>query len=142
MSTDQKPAYKTKGTVPNVLNTTTLAFLGDAFYELSVRRRLAEGGGHYAADKLHKSAVHYVKAESQAKAIRCLTYRGLLSEDELDLVRRARNRKPKSVPKNADPLDYKLATAFEALLGYHYIEGREERAEELTGTAMKIIDGE
>ena len=124
------------------MNPTTLAFLGDAYYELSVRRRLAHGGGSYAADRLHKEAVRYVNAAAQAKALRGLTARGDLSEEELELVRKARNRKPKSVPKNTDPVDYKLATAFEALLGYHYMEDREDRAEELTGLAISIIDGE
>jgi len=123
------------------LNPTTLAFLGDAFFELSVRRRLAEGGGSYAADKLHQAAVRYVNASSQAKAMRRLMEQKILSEVELDLVRRARNRKPKSVPKSADTVDYKFATAFEALLGYHYIEGRPDRAEELAGLAVHIIDG-
>jgi len=122
------------------LNPTTLAFIGDAFYELSVRRRLTESGGSYAADKLHLSAVRYVNAAAQAKAMRGLSDRSALSEEELDLARRARNRKPKSIPKSADPVDYKLATAFEALLGYHYTEGREDRAEELAGLAIEIID--
>ena len=123
------------------MNLTTLAFLGDAFFELSVRRRLAERGGIYAADRLHLEAVRYVRASAQAKAVRALAGQGALTEEEADIVRRARNRKPKSVPKNADPLDYKLATAFEALLGYHYIAGRSERAEELAGLAASIIDG-
>jgi len=118
-----------------------MAFLGDAFYELSVRRRLAESGRTFAADRLHKEAVRYVNAASQAKALRGLTERGFLTEEELDLARRARNRKPKSVPKSTDPVDYKHATAFEALLGWHYAEGREERAEELAGLAIKVIDG-
>ena len=122
------------------MNPTTQAFLGDAFFELSVRRRLAGSGGIYAADKLHKEAVRYVNAAAQAKAIRGLTGRGALSPEELEVVRKARNRKPKSVPKHTDPLDYKLATAFEALLGYHYAEGREERAEELAGLAIRIVD--
>jgi len=122
------------------LNLTTLAFLGDAYYELSVRRRLAEGGGSYAADRLHKEAVRYVNAASQAGVIRGMKEQGVLSEEELDLVRRARNRKPKSVPKSADPVDYKLATAFEALLGWHYMAGREDRAEFLSALAMEIVD--
>ena len=124
------------------MNLTTLAFLGDAFYELSVRRRLAERGGQYAADKLHLAAVRYVNAASQAKAMRALAGQGILSEVELDVVRRARNRKPKSVPRHADPVDYKLATALEALLGYHYAEGRADRAEELTALAIGIVDGQ
>ena len=120
----------------------TLAFLGDAFFELSVRRRLVERGGSYAADRLHQAAVRYVNASSQAKALRGLNQRGGLSTEEQEVVRKARNRKPKSIPKHTDPLDYKLATAFEALLGYHYIAGRPERAEALTAQAMAIIDGE
>ena len=123
------------------MNPATQAFLGDAFFELSVRRRLTESGGSYAADKLHAAAVRYVNAASQAKAMRGLAEQDVLSEQELDIVRKARNRKPKSVPKHTDPLDYKLATAFEALLGYHYAEGRQDRAEELAGLAMTIIDG-
>ena len=117
-----------------------LAFLGDAFYELSVRRRLVESGRAYTADRLHLAAVRYVKASSQARALRALIEQGMLSEEELDIVRKARNRKPKTIPKNADPLEYKFATAFEALLGYHYFEGRADRAEELAGSAMSAID--
>ena len=124
-----------------VKSTTTLAFLGDAFFELTVRRGLALSGGTYAADRLHKAAVRYVNAASQAKALRGLTEQEALSEDELEIVRKARNRKPKSVPKHTDPVDYKLATAFEALLGWHYIEDRAERAEELCALAILIVDG-
>ena len=119
-----------------------MAFLGDAFFELSVRRRLIDCGESYAADKLHLLAVHYVNASAQAKAIKGLIGQGVLTDEEQDVVRRARNRKPKTIPKNADPLDYKLATGFEALLGYHYYAGSTERAEELTGLAIRIIDGD
>ena len=122
------------------MDTTALAFLGDAFFELAVRRRLTEKGKAQAADRLHLAAVRYVKASAQAGALRALVKRGALSNEELDVVRKARNRKPKSVPKNADPLEYKYATAFEALLGCHFQEGRTERAEELAGMAMDIID--
>jgi len=122
------------------MNPATQAFLGDAFFELSVRRRLAESGGTFAADKLHKEAVRYVNAAAQARALRGLIEQDVLTEQELEIVRKARNRKPKSVPKHTDPLDYKFATAFEALLGSHYAEGREERAEELAGLAIGIVD--
>ena len=124
------------------LDSVTQAFLGDAFYELCVRRRLAGHPESYAADKLHSEAVKYVKASSQAKALKAMTKEGMLSEEELDISRKARNRKPKSIPKNADPLEYKQATAFEALLGWHYAEGRQDRAEELAEQAMRIIDNE
>ena len=122
------------------MNSVTLAFVGDAFFELIVRRRLAERGAVLAADKLHFAAVHYVSASSQAKAMRVLIEKGGLSEDESEVVRKARNRKPKTVPKHTSPIDYKHASAFEALLGYHYVEGRLSRAEELSRLAMEIID--
>ena len=124
------------------LDPVSQAFLGDAFYELFVRCRLVENGEVYSADKLHSAAVRYVKASSQAKSVRAFAGQGILSEEEAGIVRKARNRKPKTVPKNADPLDYKLATAFEALLGYHYSEGRIARAEELAEKAMAVIDSE
>jgi ribonuclease-3 family protein len=126
--------------VSDKLNSVTQAFLGDAFYELSVRRRLTERPGTFTADKLHKDAVKYVKASAQAKVIRTLTKEGMLSEEELDIVKSARNRKPKNIPKNSDPLEYKLATAFEALIGWHYAAGRQSRAEELAEIAMYIIE--
>jgi len=122
------------------LNSVTLAFLGDAFYELSVRRRLTLLSGSAGADKLHLMAVHYVNAAAQSAAVRGLAERGILTDEEQDVVRKARNHKPKSFPKNASPLDYKLASAFEALLGYHYISGRHDRAEELAGFAMSMIE--
>ena len=122
------------------MDSVTLAFLGDAFFELFVRRRLAEQGGARAADKLHFAAVHYVNAASQARAMRGLIAREVLSGEESEVVRKARNRRQKTVPRNTEPLDYKLASAFEALLGYHYMEGRGGRAEELSGLAMRIID--
>ena len=125
-----------------MMNSVTQAFLGDAFYELSVRRRLTESGRTYAADRLHHAAVRYVKAKAQATALRGLIARGCLSDEELDVVRKARNRKPKSIPKNTDPLDYKLATALEALIGYHYYDGGADRAEAIVTLAMEIIDEE
>ena len=123
------------------MNTSTLAFLGDAFFELYVRRMLAEQGGTYAADRLHSASVRYVRASSQAKAVKGLLESGVLSDEEKEVVRKARNRKPKTVPKNADPVEYKLATAFEALLGFHYSGGRADRAEKLAGLAVALIDG-
>ena len=124
------------------LDPVTQAFLGDAFYELCVRRKLTDRPEVFAADKLHSEAVKYVKASAQAKAIKAMTQDGILTEEELDISRKARNRKPKSIPKNADPLEYKLATAFEALLGWHYAEGRQDRAEELAEQAMRVIDSD
>ena len=65
---------------------------------------------------------------------------GFLSEKEASLVRRARNRRTSSKPKNADPIDYKMATAFEALIGYLYLSGEEQRLEEVMAEAVRIIE--
>ena len=124
------------------MDSVTLAFLGDAFFELMVRRSLAEQGRVLAADKLHFAAVHYVNASAQAKAMRAIIAENILLSEESEIVRKARNRKPKTIPKHTAPIDYKHASAFEALLGYHYIEGRLMRAEELSELEMRIIDDE
>ena len=119
-------------------NTTALAFIGDAVYEVYVRRRVLESG-QANADKLHQMAVNYVRADGQAAALKSIYEK--LSEEEKDLVRRARNRKPASKPKNADPLIYKLATAFEALIGYLYLAGDEKRMDEIIKLAFDAIEG-
>jgi ribonuclease-3 family protein len=118
-------------------NTTVLAFMGDAIYEVYVRRKVI-GTGQPAADKLHLMAVKYVKAESQAKAIKALYSN--LSEEEQALARRARNRKTATKAKNADPVTYKWATAFEALIGHLYLAGETGRMEEIIGLAMDVVD--
>lgn len=118
-------------------NTTALAFMGDAVYEVYVRQRVMMSG-QPAADKLHRMAVKYVNAESQAKAIKAL-YDDLPPEEQT-LARRARNRKTATKAKNADPVAYKWATAFEALIGHLYLTGQRERMEEIIQLAMGIID--
>ena len=120
---------------PRMMNTTALAFLGDAVYEVYVRNHvLASGQIH--ADRLHHLAVRYVCADGQAAALKAMMTAGFLTEDELALVRRARNHRSASRPKNADPVVYKLATAFEALLGMLYLEQEEERLEAVMAEAM------
>jgi hypothetical protein len=64
----------------------------------------------------------------------------ILDEEALTVVRRARNHKPKTVPKNADPVEYKMATALEALIGYLTLEGRDDEAQALIELSMQIID--
>jgi len=119
------------------LNTTALAFIGDAVYEVYVREMLLESG-QVNADKLHSLAVKYVKAEGQAAALRAVF--NSLSEDEQALAKRARNRKSTSKPKNADPVEYKLATAFEALIGYLYLAKETDRMEEIINQAFTAIE--
>ena len=123
----------------NRMNTTSLAYLGDAVYEVVVREMILD---RYPLDagKAHKSAVKYVSAEGQAKAARAMLSEGFLREDEEHLLKRARNPRPMSRPQHADPKDYKLATGFEALLGYLHLGGQGERVQEIAERAVRIID--
>lgn len=122
------------------INTTALAFMGDAVYEVYVRKYVMEQG-FVSADILHKAAVKYVKADAQAEAVKKLM-KDFLTEEEIALVKRARNRKSTSKSRSAGPVAYKLATAFEALIGYLYLAEKKERASEIMALAVKIIDGE
>ncbi len=117
-------------------NTTNLAYIGDAVFEVYVRERLLSGP--FATTKtLQREAVRYVSAAAQAKALRKMF--DTLTEEEQRLVKRARNHRSATKPKNASPVDYKLATAFEALLGYLHLAGEEERFLELAETAWTIL---
>lgn len=117
----------------------TLAFIGDGVYELYVRSRIV-GNTNAPAGKLHKLCVSYVKAQAQAEASRKMIDH--LNEEELWVFKRGRNAKSPTVPKNADVTEYRLATGFEALIGYLYLEGKEERLSELCALAMMSIDEE
>ena len=92
-----------------------LAYLGDAVYDLYVRRELVKKGGR--VQKMHREAIKCVCAKAQSEAL------GRIEEDlteaEAGVVRRARNAH-QNPPKNADPADYHRATALEALIGYLY----------------------
>lgn len=123
----------------NRINTTSLAYLGDAVYEVIVREMIL---AKYPQDagKAHHSAVHYVSAGGQAKAVKVMMAEGFLTEDEEHLLKRARNHRSMSRPQHADPKDYKLATGFEALLGYLHLIGDNVRVTEIAAEAFRIID--
>ena len=120
------------------INTTALAYMGDAVYEVYIRKHVMETG-HVHVDRLHAMAVPYVKAEGQARAIKYLMD-NLLTEEEKALTKRARNHKIATKAKNATPMDYKWATAFEALLGYLHLKGDFERLDEVARAAIKYIE--
>ena len=127
-------------TEPRLTDVLALAFLGDALYELAVRERILGEGKITRADKLHKEAVRYVCAPAQAAALLAMMDEGFFTEEEDALIRRAHNHKIATKPKNADPVTYKWATAFEALLGFLDLSGRKERLEEVMQKAMSMTD--
>lgn len=95
--------------------------------------------GQQNADRLHREAIKYVCADGQAKAVKSLMT-DFLTEEEVALVKRARNRKTASKARSADAVTYKLATAFEALMGFLYLDGQEERLGEVALEALKRIE--
>ena len=110
------------------MNTTALAYIGDAVYELYIRELLI-GLSKGDVGKVHKRAVSYVSSDGQAKAIKSMM-----------LVKRARNKRATSRPKNADPRKYKLATGFEALIGALHMDKDDARLEEVLAEAVRIIE--
>ena len=90
------------------------------------------------ADRLHRAATAYVSAAAQARIIRSIF--DSLPEEDQSQVKRWRNHKYHSKAKNADPMTYKWATAFEALIGYLHLTGDAQRLEELLEKAAAIIE--
>ena len=102
----------------------TLAYIGDAIFELVVRTVLVERK-NIQAEKLHKAATKIVKAETQALLIEAV--KDDLTEEELAVYKRGRNAKAVTRAKNATMSEYRRATGFEALMGYLYLKGDMER---------------
>ena len=128
---------------PYKMNTTALAFLGDAVYELFIRDIMVNAG-MTNPDAMHKACTKYVRAENQAAALKSMMKEKddktvFLTEEEMLLVKRARNHKTPNRSRSAGPVEYKLATAFEALIGYHYLMGNSERLQEIMSTAANMI---
>ncbi len=111
-----------------LFNVLSLAYLGDAVYELKVRQRLVSEH-RCLPGELHKMAQKFVSAPAQSKACDKLTE--LLSEDELNIFNRARNSSPANIPKHSSRSDYHKATALEAVFGYLYLTEKNERSEEI-----------
>ncbi len=110
-----------------------LAHIGDGVYELLTRTMLC-AQGHQQVTELHRLTVSYVKAPAQARAAERIL--PLLSEEELALFKRGRNAHVHGVPQNAQVGEYHAATALEALFGWLYLLGRQERINELFGAIM------
>lgn len=114
-----------------------LAYMGDAVYEVFVRTYiLHQYGGN--VNGLHKLATKFVKAGAQAEIVHLLQPR--LTEEEWGIIKRGRNQKSGTVPKNANVGDYRYATGFETLIGYLYLTEQHLRLEEIIKYALEIIE--
>ncbi|MFK2826823.1 Mini-ribonuclease 3 [Bacillus sp. B190/17] len=112
------------------MNSLALAYMGDAIYEVYIRRYLLENG-KVKPNQLHREATHYVSAKAQARILYNMFESNFLSEEELAVVKRGRNAKSGTIPKNTDVQTYRHSTAFEALIGMLFLTGKEERLAEV-----------
>lgn len=123
------------------ISSLSLAFLGDALWSLLVRNFFCERTS-FKNNLLHTLTTKFVKASYQAKALDKV--QKILTEQEIDVARRARNTKMHTVSKNASLQDYKKATSFEAIFGYDYLKHDFERIEEifefLKSDLMDVLD--
>lgn len=110
----------------DTINIITLAYLGDAIYEVYIREKLIKIG-ITKVDELQKETIKYVSAKGQAQILKDLIDRNILTDSELDVVKRGRNNKRSIHPKHTNIITYKLSTGFEALIGYLYLSNNTER---------------
>ena len=120
-----------------MLNPLQLALIGDGVFEIFIRSYILTQNTALSANKIHVKAIRYVKAKSQS----CIMHEieELLTEEEEAVYKRGRNAKSPTVPKNADVRDYRMATGFEALVGYLYLSGNKERLEFIFNKSIEII---
>ena len=114
---------------PKLLSPLTLAFLGDAVFEVLVREDIVLQNGSMPPNSLHKQSVTLVNAASQAKAVKFILQN--LNQDELQIYKRGRNADSATVPKHCSAADYHSATGLECLFGYLYLLGENKRLNEL-----------
>lgn len=121
------------------INVISLAYLGDSVYEVYVREHLIKMGISLV-ENLQREAIKYVSAKSQSKIVRWLTDNNYLNNDELDIIKRGRNYKRGSHPKNTDIITYKNSTGFEALIGYLYLDNKIDRLDEIIRYILEEYD--
>ena len=117
-------------------NMLVLAYLGDSIYETYIRKYLIDKG-ICKVNELQSESIKYVSAKSQANYLKIMIDSNILNEEEINIVKCARNHKSNHKPKNCDIITYNWATGFEALIGYLYLENKIERMEEIINYIIK-----
>ncbi|MER2260600.1 MAG: Mini-ribonuclease 3 [Psychrobacillus sp.] len=123
------------------LNSLALAYMGDAVFEQVVREHLIRSG-RVRPNILHKEATNYVSAKAQATIVKEMLNTNFLTEEEEAVLRRGRNAKSGTVPKNTDVLTYHYSTAFEAVIGSLYLSEQADRLQEVLRFSIEFIDGQ
>jgi ribonuclease-3 family protein len=117
---------------PERLSPLSLAYVGDAVFELYIRTRLVRQGGKI--NTLHRQAVRFVQSSAMAEYYQRLE--PLLQPDELEIMRRGRNAKSRH-PRSANVQEYHMSTGFEALIGYLFLKKQEDRLVRLLDFALE-----
>ncbi len=115
----------------------TLAFIGDAVYNVYIRLYLASNN-NLKTGKLHNKSIKYVSAKGQSKIIDKII--DILTEEEINIYKRGRNTNINTISKNVDIIEYKKATGFEALIGYLYLTKNNDRLNFLIDLCIKNAD--
>jgi len=126
-----------KGQKANMFSPLALAYVGDAVYEVYVRTKVLEGG-NTPVNKLHKTSTGYVSARAQSKIAHMLEPH--LTPEEEAVYKRGRNAHSNTSAKNADIVDYRHATGFEALIGYLFISEQFERLNDIIELSFNIVN--
>ncbi len=121
------------------LNALALAYMGDAVLEIAIREHLLRIG-RVKPNILHREATHYVSAKAQSKVIHQMIDEDYFTEEEMAILKRGRNAKSGSVPKNTDVQTYNYSTAFEAVLGFLYLTGQHERVDAIIQYAIDVVE--
>lgn len=121
----------------NMMPPLVWAYIGDCVYELFIRTYLVEKT-KFKPHKLHIEATKYVKASAQANIVHIISKE--LEESELDIIRRGRNAENHHVAKNATIIDYAYSTGFEALIGFLYLQNKNDRLNKILNRSIEIIE--
>lgn len=116
------------------LSPLVLAFIGDAVYEVFIRTEMLARAPYKSVHNLHVMSTSYVKAHAQSETVRKML--PIFTDEELSILKRGRNSKSGFVPKNADVIEYREATGFEALIGYLYLTGNKSRLTEILNLSI------
>ena len=121
----------------NTLNVLSLAYIGDAIYEVYIRKHLMQKG-IVKVEQLQKEAVNYVSAKNQAYFLKNMIDNNVFTENEMQIIIRARNHKGNRHPKNTDIITYKHSTGLEAIIGYLYLNNNIERINYIMNYILEV----
>ena len=130
-----KQQFELKEADINAYSPLTLAYIGDSIYDLVIKT-VVVCKANCAANKLHKQTSALVKAETQAEMAEAL--QEIMTEEELSIYKRGRNAKSYTTAKNASVADYRKATGLEAVCGYLYLKGQQDRIVDLLKQGLKL----